>query len=272
MKQGKALWDMRRAHLSWDRLCPELASSHFSYPQRILPEAYQCNELRKQPGLFMIKDHFLSPDLLEIIQRLTFEHGGWSIRLQKPELENSFTKSPKRKHPFELSQQNADAMEDAMLTIANRFWSDFHGFLFNQPEKIHFLHTWINCGPLSGFQAGKYHFTHYDCDEYLEFSKGLYRFPPYAAVFYIHIPEVSEGGVTWFPEIRQGVIPKTNRLALFDARLAHSVLPVVASVLKPRIVMVMNLWDYETRDEQFELTNGVLGYTQDRKGELEWLP
>ncbi|MEM6406644.1 MAG: 2OG-Fe(II) oxygenase, partial [Pseudomonadota bacterium] len=95
-------------------------------------------------------------------------------------------------------------------------------------------------------------------------------FPPYAAVFYLNIPAESEGGAIWFPEIKQGVIPQNNRLAIFDARLAHTVLPIVASAKKPRVVMVLNLWDYATRDEQFELSNGVCGYTEDRRSELTW--
>lgn len=269
MKKGEELWNTNKAHLSWEELYHELPDH--PAPQRILPDSYQCHELKKQPNLLLVKDNFLPPDLLETIQSLSFEHGSWSIRFTKPQETNLFVPSEKRKRNGSLPKDVANAMEHNMLAISNQLWTDFHSFLLNRPNEISHLHAWTNIGPLNELQAGKYHFTHYDCDEYLEFSKGLYRFPPYAAVLYLNIPEDCEGGVTWFPEIKQGVIPKTNRLAIFDARLAHSVLPVLAPVRKPRVVMVMNLWDYETRDEQYELTNGILGYTENRRRELEWL-
>ena len=202
---------------------------------------------------------------------LFWEKGeGWSIRLQQDTQKNLFERVKKRKRTTSFTTEQVDLIEYAMRDTANHLWKKFATLLISQPNKISHLHTWINTGPLSDGQAGRYHFTHYDCDEYLEFSKGLYRFPPYAAVLYLNIPEESEGGNIWFPEIKQGVVPKNNRIAIFDARLAHTVLPSIASAKKPRIVMVMNLWDYATRDEQFELSNGILGYTTNRKDELIW--
>ena len=267
---GEALWNIRDVHADWARPFHHLAFQDSE--QRILPGQYQCDDLKKISNMVLVQDDFLPEtlwhDLIQATGIFWEARTGWSIRLKRQT--DGFCCSEYRKRSQRLSQTQIDAIEDSMCATANHMWQQFADLLLTEPDAITHIHTWINNGPLADGQAGRYHFTHYDCDEYLEFSKGLYRFPPYAAVFYLNIPTESEGGVIWFPEIKQGVIPKNNRLAIFDARLAHTVLPVIASARKPRVVMVLNLWDYATRDEQFELSNGVCGYTDDRRSELVW--
>lgn len=269
---GNDLWDIRHIHTDWAKPFHQLPFQ--DNEQRILPDKYQCEHLKKIKNMVLVQDSFLPDTLFHSLIQSTriFWEGktGWSIRLKKETDASQFCRSEYRKRSQQFSQVEIDAIENSMCDTANHLWQQFANLLITEPADITHIHTWINNGPLADGQMGRYHFTHYDCDEYLEFSKGLYRFPPYAAVFYLNIPTESEGGTIWFPEIKQGVTPKNNRLAIFDARLAHTVLPVMASAKKPRIVMVLNLWDYATRDEQFELSNGICGYTADRRPELIW--
>ena len=273
MNKGKALWDIKKVKASWQEPCHELAFA--TKDQRILPEEFQCRDLRRLNHVLIIQEHFLSAEMLAGIQQkiqILSLVKSWSVRLQHNLQAGQFEKSSRRPKVANISSEDSEAIENDMLGIVNQFWKAYSKLLITRPNEISHIQAWINTGPLADGQAGRYHFTHYDCDEYLEFSKGLYRFPAYAVVFYITIPKDCEGGAIWFPEIKQGVLPNTNLLAIFDARLAHAVLPVVAPVREPRIVMVMNLWDYETRDEHYELTNGILGYTENRRDELQWLP
>lgn len=268
-------WDICQVHEHWPKPHPELAFA--AERQRILPAQYQCDDLRRLERSLLVQDDFLPAAELDgfhhALQQLLQSYGrNWSLRLQRDPGGREFSLSPRRKHSARLGRAETALIEGRMQYVVNHLWAGFGELLITRPEAISHIHSWINTGALADSQRGRYHFTHYDCDEYLEFSKGLYRFPAYAAVFYASIPEHCEGGATWFPEIQQGVIPKTNRLAIFDARLAHAVLPMVAARREARCVMVMNLWDYETRDEQYELSHGILGYTRNRRDELQWRP
>jgi hypothetical protein len=270
--KGEALWDIKTVRESWQKPFHELAFTEKK--QRILPSEYQADHLRRFQKVLIVKDQLLGATELANIQKASEymnKTRGWSVKFKRDEHSDLFLRQTVGKRTQKITEEEVVLIEESMQQVVNLVWSELFSFLMTEPENIHYVNTWINNGPLPA-QSGRYHFTHYDCDEYLEFSKGLFRFPAYAAVFYIDISPEVEGGVTWFPEIKQGVIPKTNRLAIFDASLAHAVLPATAPKKAARTVMVMNVWDYQTRDEQVELTNGILGYTENRREELQWIP
>jgi hypothetical protein len=274
--KGKALWDIKTVRESWQKPFHEYAFIGFiDNKQKILPSEYQADNLRRFQNVLIVKDQLLGVKELDNIQKASKYMNktvNWSTNFKRDEQSGIFLRPTVGRRTKKITEEEVVFIEDSMQQVVNFVWSKLFSFLITEPENIHYVHAWINVGPLHESQSDRYHFTHYDCDDYLEISKGLFRFPPYAAVFYIDISPDIEGGVTWFPEIKQGVIPKTNRLAIFDASLAHAVLPAAAPKKTARSVMVMNVWDYKIREEQVELTNGILGFTKNRRDELQWIP
>jgi len=267
--KGRALWDIQQVHRSWALPHPELA---FGGPQqRVLPDVYQPNAMRSIERCLIVHDDLLNANELTELQQahLDLQVGvsGRFRRQGQAAFEALATGGAPR-----ASVQKIRRIQEAKAVVINRIWHERFAFLLAQPEQVNHIDAWINDGPLHQGQKGRYHFTHYDCDEYLEFSKGLFRFPAYAAVFYMDVDPRLDGGRLWFPELGQAVIPATNRVAIFDARYAHSVLPAAAPCRAKRTVLTMNVWDYETRNERIELESGMLGYVQNRREELEWLP
>jgi hypothetical protein len=271
--KAKALWDIKTVKESWQKPFHELAFRENE--QRILPSEYQANNLRRFQNVLIVKDQLLGATELANIQNASKymkKTGGWNIQFKRDEHSGIFLRPTKGRKTKKITEEEVVLIEESMQQIVNLVWSELFFFLLTEPKNVPYVNAWIKTGPLPG-QFGHYHFTHYDCDEYLESSKGLFRFPLYTAIVYLDISPEVEGGVTWLPEIKQGVIPKTNRLAIFDASLAHAVLSATApNKTVKRTVMVMNVWDYKTRDGQVELTNGILGYSKDRKEELQWIP
>ncbi|HIE00677.1 MAG TPA: hypothetical protein EYP59_10375 [Thiotrichaceae bacterium] len=271
--KGQALWDIKTVKASWQKPIHELAFRENE--QRILPREYQADHLRRFQKVLIVKDQLLGTTELTNIQKASKymkKTRGWNIQFKRDEHSGIFLRPTVGRKTQKLTEEEVVFIEESMRRVVNLVWSELFGFLMTEPKYIPYVNAWIKTGPLPG-QYGHYHFTHYDCDEYLESSKGLFRFPLYTAIVYLDISEEVEGGATWFPEIKQGVIPKTNRLAIFDASLAHAVLSATApKKTAKRTVMVMNVWDYQTRDAQIELTNGILGYSKDRKEELQWIP
>jgi hypothetical protein len=264
-----ALSEIRQVRKSWASPHSDLAFNGPNY--RILPDEYQANTLRAIERCLLIQDNLLNADELAEIQMAYSDlPGDASTRFGR-----------QGTSPFEAiatggsptaSQEQLARIQRAQAMVINRIWCERFAFLLAQPAEVIRADAWINDAPLHEGQQGRYHFTHYDCDEYLEFSKGLFRFPPYAAVFYIEVDHRLDGGRLWFPELEQAVKPVTNRVAVFDARYVHGVLPATAPTSAKRTVMTMNVWDYETRNERIELEQGILGFTRPRTDELEWLP
>lgn len=266
---GTALWDIRQVHRSWALPHEELA---FRGPDaRILPDIYQANALRAVERCLIVHDDLLAVDeLAEMQQAYADLQVGVSSRFQR-DARNPFAAVGTGGAP-QASDEQIQRLQTAKSMIVNRIWHDRFAFLLKKPEQVNHIDAWINDGPLIDGQKGRYHFTHYDCDEYLEFSKGLFRFAVYAAVFYLNVDPRVDGGHLWFPELGQAVVPATNRVAIFDARYAHSVLPASAPSSAKRVVLTMNVWDYATRNERIELETGTLGYVKNRRDELDWMP
>jgi len=264
-----ALWDIQQVHRSWALPHEDLA--FFSPDSRILPDIYQANALRAVERCLIVHDGLLAADELADLQQAYADlHVGVSSRFQRSP-RDPFTAVGTGGAP-QASTEQIKRLQMAKALIINRIWNDRFAFLLKKPEQVNHIDAWINDGPLSDGQKGRYHFTHYDCDEYLEFSKGLFRFAVYAAVFYLNVDPRVDGGCLWFPELGQAVRPATNRVAIFDARYAHSVLPASAPSSAKRVALTMNVWDYATRNERIELESGILGYVQNRRDELEWHP
>jgi hypothetical protein len=271
--KGQALWDIKTVRSSWQTPIQELASREDQ--QRILPTEYQADHLRRFQKVLIVKDQLLGATELANLQKASTylkKTRGWSTQFKRDEHSGIFLRPTTSIKTKKITEEQVVFIEESMRQVVNLVWTKLFSFLMTEPKDIPYIKAWIKTGPLPG-QFGFYHGSHYDCDEHLESIKGLFRFPLYTAIVYIDFSPEVEGGVTWFPEIKQGVIPKTNRLALFDASLAHAVLAATAPKKSAkRTVMVMNVWDYKTRVEQVELTNGILGYTTDLREELQWIP
>ncbi len=272
--RGKELYDITHVHDGWEKL-----HSDYSFPEkktRILPAEYQANDARALENVLIVQDDLLSQEELESFRHDLMEAerlgGSASMRLMRNPESNRFDVG-ETGGLLRLSEDHHERLRGALALVINRIWKDKYNTLLPRPDMATHVDTWINTGPLPE-QPGRYHFSHYDCDEYLEFSKGLFRFPIYASVFYLGISEDLDGGGLWVPEMDQVIQPKTNRAVIFDASKIHSVLPSSAPCRRrfQRQVMVMNIWDYETRNEKIEHDKGVLGYTADRTDELIWQP
>jgi len=95
------------------------------------------------------------------------------------------------------------------------------------------------------------------------------RFPVAVAITYLTTPDITHKA--WFPTMDQYLNPKVGRVFFADPKLVHGVLKnELAEAVHKRIVMVSNLWDYETRSEQIEISYGVTGYTTPRMDEIVW--
>ncbi|MEM6406623.1 MAG: hypothetical protein AAF669_08570, partial [Pseudomonadota bacterium] len=154
---GKDLWDIRDIHANWARPFHQLPFQ--DNEQRILPDEYQCEHLKKIKNMVLVQDNFL-PDTLfhNLIQSTGIfweKRTGWSIRLKKETNTNQFCCSEYRKRSQRFSQVEIDAIESSMCDTANHLWQQFADLLITEPTDITHIHTWINNGPLADGQTGR---------------------------------------------------------------------------------------------------------------------
>jgi|LWDU01.1.fsa_nt_gi hypothetical protein len=263
------IWDINKVDLNWKKVNNLIEFS--TKNSRILPDEHQAFDLNTHPHSIIIVDDLICPDALEALRNEYHKiHGEYSATFNIRN--NSVTPSKYKKivHTSKSKDSSGLGIHDALQCVTEQVWDYGKNILLkNGYEGIHHIDSWINKGKLKGSAKGMYHFMHYDCDEYLEFSKDLFRFPACAAVLFLKVEENSHK--TYFPDFDQSITPKTGRVVFFDARYLHGVfLNKLQKLEDERIVMVSNLWDYPTRSEQIETTHGVTGFTRGLKDGIEY--
>jgi hypothetical protein len=259
------LWEMKEKDRNWEVPYKNLA--YVNKDMRVLPSKYQAYHKHNLHDSVIAMDGLVN---LSDIENTLMEADkiGRSYSARMSVKDKYIVESNVRVNKY---QENCEPLYDSMLLVLKQIWEPMLSVLVKEKylDKMSHIDSWLNDGKLDGSKGNFHHFLHYDCDEYLEFSKGLFRFPVAVAITYLTTPDITHKA--WFPTMDQYLNPKVGRVFFADPKLVHGVLKnELAEAVHKRIVMVSNLWDYETRSEQIEISYGVTGYTTPRMDEIVW--
>jgi hypothetical protein len=131
-------------------------------------------------------------------------------------------------------QQQNSKLAESLLEIASQYYD-----LLNYVGYEMWCHA-------KNFKRSVYHI---DKDEIAYEKYGEIRTPICSIIYYLDVKDL-EGGRLIFPSKAAPIVPETNRLVIFDKKIAHKVEQWTGS----RVSIMINPWSEEIREPNVQTT------------------